>query len=479
MSFDMSVFRYLLSAIAGSAMLLLPDDALAHASSQGFVLLLPTKLYIASGITTVAVTAILLGILPARTSLAIFNTLRLPAATANRMLPLATSLASLLLLLFLIWIGFTGTSDPLKNPLPLSIWTIWWSILLVVQGVLGDIWKWITPWTGIYRLLFGFGGRRRTLSLPEGIGSSIGIIALVMFGIFALADPAPDNPARLATLVSIYWVLGLVGMCLFGERPWLERCECFTMLFDLFARISPLRIASPESRLGLPGWQIAHGGKATVGIAIFALCALGTSSFDGLNETFWWLDLIGVNPLEFPGRSAVMLETTFGLLAAVAILLMLFCACTWAGLALVRATGPKSLSVPGFAETFCFMALSVLPIALGYHFAHFLPSVLVNIQYSWAALSDPLSTGADLLGLGEFYVTTGFFNSLYSVRMILLAQCAAVIGGHVVAILAAHAIAARLFDASKHAAISQIPVAAFMVLYTFLSLWLLAAPRGA
>ena len=45
---------------------------------------------------------------------------------------------------------------------------------------------------------------------------------------------------------------------------------------------------------------------STAGIPIFILALLGTGSFDGFNETFVWLDLIGVNPLAFPGRSAVV-----------------------------------------------------------------------------------------------------------------------------------------------------------------------------
>ncbi|MDP6219781.1 MAG: hypothetical protein QF801_06705, partial [Alphaproteobacteria bacterium] len=48
-------------------------------------------------------------------------------------------------------------------------------------------------------------------------------------------------------------------------------------------------------------------------IPVFTLVLLGTGSFDGFNETFVWLDLIGVNPLAFPGRSAVVVPVILGL----------------------------------------------------------------------------------------------------------------------------------------------------------------------
>ena len=104
---------------------------------------------------------------------------------------------------------------------------------------------------------------------------------------------------------------------------------------------------------------------------------------------------------------------------------------------------------------------------------------MVNIQYAAAAANDPLGTGADLLGLGHFYVTTGFFNTRDSVRIIWLTQCFAVVAGHVIAVMVAHEIASRIFRTGRQALLSQIPMSVFMILYTLLSLWLLASPRGA
>ena len=104
---------------------------------------------------------------------------------------------------------------------------------------------------------------------------------------------------------------------------------------------------------------------------------------------------------------------------------------------------------------------------------------MVNIQYTLAAATDPLQNGRDLLGLGRFYVTTGFFNTASSVKTIWLTQATAVVLGHVVSLLLSHRIALKLWPSPRAAVLSQLPLAFFMVLYTLLGLWLLAAPRGA
>ncbi len=202
------------------------------------------------------------------------------------------------------------------------------------------------------------------------------------------------------------------------------------------------------------------------------LLLLGAGSFDGLNETFWWLAQIDVNPLEFPGRSAIIGETLAGLAALIMGLIIIFALVVWVGLELVGQTAH-------FAAAFAILALSLLPIAFGYHIAHYLTAFLVSSQYVAAALSDPWATGADLLGIQPFYVTTGFFNHLETVRVIWLTQAGAVVIGHVWSVMLAHRLALGLFPTGRQAAVATAPLSAFMIGYTFLGLWLLAAPRGA
>ena len=204
-------------------------------------------------------------------------------------------------------------------------------------------------------------------------------------------------------------------------------------------------------------------------MALFAVILLALGSFDGLNETFWWMSQLGINPLEFPGRSAIAWQNRFGMFGAIVLLTVGFAACVWVGLALIGRTA-------SFKNMFCHLSLSLLPIALGYHLAHFLTTAMVNLQYFFAALNDPFENGAALLGWDSFYVTTSFFNQHHTVKAIWLTQAGIIVLAHMIAVILAHMIALKTFRNHRLAVVSQLPVAGFMLLYTVFGLWLLASP---
>ncbi len=444
--------------------------AAAHASEQGFVLLLPTDVYIAAGVACVALTVLLLTVLPVRLLAALFRPVPLVRLPRLYRLRVLSSLLSCLLLLALIWAGFNGPRDPLTNPLPLTVWTVFWVTLVGLQGLLGDLWRWINPWRGPVVLTRKVLGPGPLLRLPVRMGHSGAVATFLGFVVILLADPAPSDPARLAGYVAGYWLFTYFALLVFGPR-WAWRGEGFSMLMRNYATLGVFGRKGPIAAAGVTGWQAMRRGVPPVGVAVFMLIMLGSGSFDGLNETFWWLGLIGINPLEFPGRSAVIVQNAIGLIVANAALIAAYGLAVYLGMRLIAAELAP-------VRAFCVFAPSILPIALGYHLAHYLTSFLVDGQYVLAAMNDPLARGDDLFGLGTFYVTTGFFNAQDSVRLIWLSQAAAVVIGHVLAVMMAHAIALRQFGTNRRAAISQAPLALFMVFYTLFGLWLLAAPRG-
>lgn len=448
-----------------------PGPAFAHASEQGFVLLLPTDIYIPFGVAAVALTVLILALLPAArtTNLFAHKVLGQPRASG---LEVMTSLVTLAMLAALVMIGLFGSRDPLANLLPLIIWTAWWIAFVVLQGLVGDLWHWLNPWTGLYQLLVNALGLRPRWGLPERLGSWPGVVAFLGFMAFALADLAPDDPSRLATFVLDYWLYTFAGMVLFGGEAWLSRCECFTILLRQFATLCFFQRGPDGLEITTPGRPLVQAESLSISAGVFVLLILGSGTFDGLNETFWWLGQIGVNPLAFPGRSAVVWQTLSGLLATNILLIVVFAITLYAGLWLADER-------TRFKEAFGRMVRAILPIALAYHAAHFLSALLVNGQYAIKAVSDPWARGADYLGLGEFHVTTGFFNSRDSVEVIWLSQAGIIVVGHIVAVLVSHAIAIDMFRDAKKATLSQVPMAVFMVMYTLMGLALLAAPRGA
>ena len=446
------------------------EAALAHASQQSFVLLLPTGLYIAGGVASVVLTVLLVALLPDRAALAVFRPLTL-GRSRGAAPSCWTSVAAFGLLAILLGLGISGPHDPTRNPLPLATWALWWVGIVTVQGTLVDVWRWINPWMGPYRLLCRATGARPLLRLPRRVGHWPALAGFATFAAVLVAHPSLGDPDALAPMIAAYWLANFLAMLVFGPK-WLRRGEGLSVLMGNYATVALFGKRGGRWRAGLPGWQIAGRRAPGLSLAIFMLMMLAVGSFDGLHETFWWLGVLGINPLEYPGRSAVEGSSLGGLAASLLLLPVIFAVAIQMG---VRLAGePVHLG-----EAFRTLAPAILPIALGYHFAHYFPSFLVDAQYALRAASDPLSTGADLLDLGEFYVTTGFFNTRATVQAIWLAQAGSVVTGHVLAILLSHALAMRLFRSRRKAVLSQIPLASFMVLYTLFGLWLLASPRGA
>lgn len=445
--------------------------ALAHATEGGLVLLLPTDVYTAAGAAAVALTVVLMAVLPERVTARIFAPLALMRLPRSRA-PQATSLLVAGLFLALLWQGAFGERDPLENPLTLGVWTAFWIMTVTVQGLLFDIWRWVNPWAGPAALLRGL-GLRPLLRLPAALGYGPAIVTFLGFAAFLMADPAPSDPARLAAFGGAYWLFTLAATVVFGPR-WLRRGEGITLLMRSYARMSLLARRAGRLKLGLSGWRVLRARVPRGGWALFMVMILACGSFDGVNETFWWLGVLGINPLEFPGRSAVVGQNLVGLLAANLLLIGIFAGTVKAGLMLNRSTLPLGEAVRLFAPT-------ILPIALGYHIAHYYTAFLVEGQYLWALIErlaeGPMVHGHEGHG-HEHEITTGFFNTTDSMRRIWLTQAGAVVLGHVIAVMLAHAVALRVFGSARRALLSQTPLALFMIGYTFFGLWLLASPRG-
>lgn len=448
--------------------------ALAHPAEQAFVLLLPTDVYATAGTLTVILSIILVTCVSHRLLTRFYGAgdfgpvPEWPSAVA------AVSALASLVYWALVYVGYFGPSDPQNNLLPLTIWTVWWIGLFVLQGLVIDIWKWLNPWDGLHKLIFQ--NNPAPFGLPKGLAAWPAVVVFLAFQGFVLADVAPNDPRRLAMFALLYWVVTFAGMTLFGRKAWLGQVECFSVLFALIGSLRPLHLTN-RFQLGFVGWRSLADAPLDLSRAVFGLVVLASGSFDGLHETFWWLARIGVNPLEFPGRSAVIIPSIFGLYASNATLLCVFALSLWVGvkaLRLVGGTQPVS-----FTAVFCTFAIAILPIALGYHIAHFLVTLMVQGQYVLATLSDPLARGWNLFGLGGIRITTGFLNTQDSVKAIFLTQAGAVVASHVISVLMCHQLAGKFSKNNKELVAIQLGLSILMIAYTVFGLWLLASPRGA
>lgn len=459
-----------LALLAGTA------PALAHGAQGAIILLLPTGYYLAGGAVAVAASFLLLAAVPAA-AVARLARLELSLGSLPRVSPVVPSLLSFLFMAAMIAAGVWGSRDPLSNPLPLFVWTLWWVGFTLLQAVTGELYTLLNPWSGPLALLRLVTrsqlGARPLAPLPAAVGYLPAILLFLAFAWFELVDLAPSDPWRLAVAVAGYWVFTLVAMILFGEAEWTARGEPFAIFFRLVGAMSPLvRRATEDGQriaftLAWPGRALIERPPLPPTGVLFVLLTLASVSFDGLSRTFAWLGVIGINPLDFPGRSGVQGANTLGLVAAFAVL---------AGLFLVAAAAGR----PWFGDVRLWPAAgrlvhSILPISIAFHASHYLTALLIDAQNAYAAFSDPYALGWDLFGLGHFHVTTSFLNTFEGVTLIWNAQTAVICIGHIVGIAMAHVIALRLFG-DRAAALTQLALAALMVAYTAFGLWLLSAP---
>lgn len=442
---------------AAAPLILFPGLAAACALPAQVVLTLPTGHYIAGAAATVAVTALIAAAAHRLPRLAAHDMATLPAV-----LPVTlTSTLSFLAFCALLAIGWLGATDPMHNLWTLVFWTGVWVALPFASMLIGNLWRPLNPWTGPVRLARIALGLRGRLGLSR-LGHWPAVAGLLAFGWFTLVSLAPEDPRGLATLAALYYAT-IFALAVAEGEDWLEQGEFLTVYLTALSRIAPLWLETEGTRTrlmaGWPGAQILRMPPLTPSAVAFVTLALAVLTFDGLHVTFWWLALVGENPLEFTGRSAVQGVNTLGLLA------------TW-GLTAAAILGAIRLGGRGLPTG--PVALSFLAIAAGYHGAHYLTVLLTTGQYTVIALNDPLFRGDAFLGLPPFYVSMGFLTDPGMMLAVWNTQFAAILLAHVLAVILAFRLAGPGTPSRAH-----LPLTALMIGYTVLGLWLLSQPTGA
>lgn len=446
-------------ALPAALSAIIPGAAIACALPPSVILTLPTGWYISGAALTVALTALFGAVIH-----------RLPDPKPRLLwahpvlLPeTVTSYLACLGFLGLVFVGWYGPRDPMHNLMTLVFWTGIWIALPLASLLLGNLWRPINPWIGPVRILRALLGRTRSTGLAR-LGHLPAVAGYAGFVWFQIVSPAPDDPFVLASWAMGYWAVILVLATLEGE-DWLEKGEFLTVLLGYIARIAPLWQERRGNRTGLmlgwPGAQVLRMPPLTPSATAFVTLALAALTFDGLAETFFWLGLIGENPLEPMGRSAVMGVNSAGLLLAWA----LTAATILGAIGLGRRMGGGFATGP--------VMLSFLAIAAGYHAAHYLVTLLTAGQYTLAALNDPLFRGDSLLGLDTFFVSFGFLTDPEVMPAIYGMQFAAILGAHLLAVFLTLKLAGPEARARSH-----LPMTVLMVGYTTLGLWLLSTARS-
>ena len=210
--------------------------------------------------------------------------------------------------------------------------------------------------------------------------------------------------------------------------------------------MSPLwRDERGRLRLRLPGVGLASVDVRPGTLAV-VLVVLGGTVFDGVGRTQWWRDVVG-------GRSdwALAAVGTIGLLLTIATVGVAY-------LLAVRALGVLAGDDADVGTQAGRWAPALVPVALGLSIAHHLSLLVFDGQGFVALLSDPLGSGRDLFGTAgdtiDFTVVTA--------DQITYAQVAAIVVGHLLAVVAVHDRAVER-DPLRTAVRAQQPVLALLI----------------
>jgi hypothetical protein len=505
-----------------------PLCAQAHGFAQRYDLPVPLALYVTGAAAAVALSFVVIAFfVQGKRTVASYPRYNLLATSVGRLLASKTTIALLRLisagmLMLIIIAGLIGDTNPFKNIAPTTVWVIWWVGFAYVSGLFGNLWALINPWKTVYefverlvqRLLNGV-RPGLYLAYPKWLGDWPAVLLFIWFVWAELAWPSSDVPASLAAAVITYSLITWFGMFVFGKHVWLRHGETFSLVFGFLARFAPSEVrvinvalcadcstadcrhgnadcvncnecfekaTADEREWNLRPWAVGllTGKPIEVSSMVLVLVILSSVTFDGLLATPLWGKIAQWMLLSEDLRPLVLLlqDVTGNAIAAVStmalaaflvmfqILYLLFSALMYISTPLQARTGVSILYV---ARLF---VLSLVPIALAYHLAHYLSFLLIVGQYMIPLASDPFGMGWDLFGTSLYMVNIGVVNA----RFVWITSVIAIVMGHIVAVYLAHVMALRTFRNSHAALRSQIPMLFLMVGYTMLSLWILAQP---
>jgi hypothetical protein len=363
--------------------------------------------------------------------------------------------------------GFIGVQDPYRNLITTMVWVTWWVGFAFVCALVGDLWALASPLRIPFKGFFGY---------PRQLGAWPAVVLFFAFAWAELVWRDKDVPMYLAAAVLGYAVLAWGGMLLFGTRAWLRNGEAFSIAFGVFGRFAPLHGRDHALHLRLPGAGLIADERVPVSIAVFVLLMLSSVTCDGFFETPLMRSLetavLGSPPLASAlfaasewGLDESQLISTATLAAFPALFVAAFWLTAWAMLRVAR----QNRSVN---ETACAFVLTLVPIAVAYHLAHYFSLLVTAGQFMIPLASDPFGFGWNLFGTAGYKVDLGAVSPyVFWYGAVIL-----IVTGHVIAVVLAHVEALRLFGSPRVAAASQVPMVALMVGYTMLSLWIFAQP---
>lgn len=357
----------------------------------------------------------------------------------------------LLATLGVVFVALFGPRTSAFNLSPYAFYVTFWVGLVPVSLLLGPVWRLVNPLRTIHAGLHRLTGPPPGADTLHRVGSWPAAAGLLAYAWLELVYPDRAAPRTVGVALVLYAVVQLVAAFWYGPG-WFARGDGFEVWSTLLGRLSVLG-RREDGRLVLRNpLDGIDGTPERPGLAAVVTVLVGSTAFDGVSRTTWYLTRYGLDGDD-------VLTPTLGLLVTVGLVAGLY---TLATLLAGRWT-----ATPDAPARY---AHSVVPIAAGYAVAHYFSLLVFEGQLTWILASNPFGLdGVDLFGTYRNEIDL----AVVSPAMISAVQVLAIVLGHVLGVVLAHDRATRLAGSARAARASQGPLLAVMVVFTFTGLGLL------
>jgi hypothetical protein len=372
-----------------------------------------------------------------------------------------TGFAVILRVLGLVAFGYVAWAaglgkDLLTNPTFGVVYVLLWVGIVPASLLFGPFYRAVNPLRTLHLVFTRVTGGRPgegIAVLPRWVGVWPAAVGLLAFVWLELVFPEATYLSPVRLWFAGYIAIVLVGAALFGDG-WIEQADPFEVFSTLVGHLSVFGRTADGSLVVRSPLANLDGVPARPGLVGVVSVLFGSTAFDSFKDSSEWLRLT---------QSSSLSSTWLNCAALVGFCLVVAVTFSVATMSTGVMEGFDRRTLPDrFAH-------SVVPIIVGYMVAHYLSYFVEVGQQTLVQLSDPMSTGQDLLGTADLPVN--LWVSQHP-TFLALVKVLAVVAGHVLGVVAAHDRAIRLLP-RRHQLTGQLPLLLVMVLYTVTGLYLL------